>query len=337
MRSALLYFLRFTIGAVLAWLLGYVLIRTTGERWHRLGGRNPVDPVHSYQHYADPVDIVFFGTSSTRNAIVPELLEQELERIMGQEVSIWNLGLPNATPEIGRILAEDFFQKNKPRYLVLEAAPFLWDGDRGGDADFSVYWRWFSSPSSLMSRDRPLRRQDVIPFLRNLDRDWEDIWASCQWIRIEDLRAEELYLPPQGGLYRMSDLTLPRRGDPVDQTKPNRESRRVSHYSTPQIWRDELDHILTSCKENDIQVILMHQPMYERLLPIFEVGTYEAFLAWMTTVAQANDLPLLLLQDQIPMEVKHFRDYIHYSPQGAAHFTREVAPLLAPLLRADDE
>lgn len=337
MRGALIYLARFLLGVILAWLLGLVINNLIGERWHRLGGRNPVAAVHRFQHTDEQVDMVFFGTSSTRNAIVPELLEQELKATLGRDISVWNLALPNATPEIGRILAEEFFVKHKPRYLVLEAAPFLWDGDRGGDADFSVYWRWFSGPMSWASEDRPLRQQDLIPFLRNLDRDWEDIWSSCRITRIETLRPDEVRIPPQGGLYGMEELDLPRRSAPVDQTTPNRESKRVNHYSTPTIWRLELERILAACERHGVQVILMHQPMYERLLPMFEVGSYEAFLSWMTGVAEEAELPLLLLQDRIPMEVKHFRDYIHYSPQGAAHFTRAVAPYLAPFLVEQDE
>jgi len=338
MRTSLTFLVRFLLGAILAWLLGFVLIRATGSSWHRLGGRNPVDPLHSFLHTSAPVDLVFFGTSSTRNAIVPEILEQELEGLVGHPISVWNLALPNATPEIGTVLAEDFFAVNKPRFLIIEAAPFLWDGDRGDDADFSVYWRWFSTPTALFTEGRPLRRQDALSFLRNFDRDWEDIWSTCPIVRVEDMRPQEVGLPPQGGLYRVDELDQTPNSQPVDIATPTREARRVSHYSTPEIWQQELERLLALCQEKGIQVILLHQPVYADLLPMFEAGSYQAFLDWIEGVAESHDLPFLMLQNQIPMEVPDFRDYIHYSPQGARHFSTALAPFLAPyLLQAEQE
>lgn len=336
MRTPLLFLLRFLLGAVLAWGAGRVLVAATDASWHRLGGRDPVAPLHAFMHEPAQVDLVFFGTSSTRNAVVPGVLEEALAVELGETVSVWNLALPNATPEIGRILAEEFFDEAKPRFLVLEAAPFLWDGDRGEDADFSVYWRWFSDPGSWMQPDRPLRRQDALPYLRNLGRDWEDLWSACRIVRIESLRTDMLSIPPQGGRYLVSGLDEPLRGASVEKGSATREARRVGHYSTPQLWQDELERILAACEARGIGVILLHQPMYPRLLPMFEEGSYEAFLEWIQGVAAAKGLPLLLLQDEIELDTLDYRDYIHYSPQGARHFSEELAPWLAPLLKESD-
>ncbi|MHC4823016.1 MAG: hypothetical protein ACYTEP_03255 [Planctomycetota bacterium] len=333
MRTPLLYLLRFLLGILITWFLGGALVDLTGHSWHRLGGRDPVSPLHGFQHDTTPVDVVFFGTSSTRNAVVPGVLQTELESLLGRPFNVWNLGIPNATPEIGRILAEEFFQDNQPRCLILEAAPFLWDGERGDDADFSIFSRWFSTTSDWRSDGRVLRTRDSLDFLRNLARDWEDLWSPCNLARVEVFRAEPSLLAPKGGLYRSGDLDRPGLWEPVDTKQPAREARRVGTYSTPDSWKAELELILEICAAKDIEVILMHQPVYEKLIPMFEPGSYEAHLAWIQETAEAHDLPFLMLHDDIQMEVSHFRDYIHLSPLGAQHFTTELAPRLAPLLR----
>lgn len=333
MRIPLLYLMRFLLGILLTWFLGGFLVDLTGHSWHRLGGRDPVAPMHGFQHDPGPVDVVFFGTSSTRNAVVPGILQRDLAAMLGRPINVWNLGIPNATPEMGRILVEEFFADNKPRCLVLEAAPFLWDGERGDDADFSVFSRWFSTASDWRSDGRVLRSRDALDFLRNLDRDWEDLWSAFDLVRVEKFRAERSQLAPKGGLYRNGDIEVQGEWEPVDTKEPEREAGRVAHYSTPDSWKEELERILEICSSKDIEVILMHQPVYEKLLPMFEPGSYEEYLAWIQETAEAHDLPLLLLQDEIEMEVLHFRDYIHLSPRGARHFTKELAPRLAPLLR----
>jgi lysophospholipase L1-like esterase len=60
-------------------------------------------------------------------------------------------------------------------------------------------------------------------------------------------------------------------------------------------------------------------------------------MTWITTAAEEEGVELINLQDEWIMEdEQYFRDYIHYSPRGAAWFsTRLASEILLPRLQQD--
>ncbi|MGB0952331.1 MAG: hypothetical protein ACPG31_03820 [Planctomycetota bacterium] len=333
MRQNLIFLLRFGIAALVALIASDRLADALDLRWKDV-------PNHSYLHvvrgFADSpaeVDVAFFGTSSMRNAVAPEHLAQILAQELGRESECWNLAMPGATPEILRYYTRELFTEKRPRILVLEAAPFLWDADRRAHPDSEVYWRWFAGVGELASEGSRMRTRDIPEALHGLGWGIEALWKASGVVG-DDFKEGAHHTAQFGGVYELEELPMPRRQVIVSEQDPVREKLRVGGYATSEVWADDLREIAANCKELGIELVLVHQPFYVGLHEHFPAGAYDAYREWMGNLADELQLPLLDAHAEWDFDIEHYRDFIHYAPRGAAAFTERLAEeLLLPRLR----
>jgi len=335
-KPALRYFVRFLIGACIALFATNAIARVAHLRWQHVPNHSYLQVADGFRDSENEVDVVFFGTSATRNSVVPELISAQLSGALGRSVECWNLAMPNATPEVFSRLAETVFGEGRPQLLVLEAAPMLWDADRRTHTATEVFWRWFADLPDLIRYAHQLDGRKRREALRGLDWGMEALWIRSGLLMQGELSGSHP-TGPFGGYYQLDQLKIP---VPVDQllsnTSHQREKDRVSMFRTSPQWREELHKIAETCKAHGVTLILLHQPMYKGLLPLFEPGVYADYTTWMTAAAAEEGVELIVLQDLWPMEEElDFRDFIHYSPRGAASFSARLAEeILLPRLRA---
>ena len=335
-KTALLYFVRFLIGAGVALVASNAIARVTHLRWEHVPNHSYLQVADGFRDSENAVDVVFFGTSATRNSVVPELISAQISGALGRSVECWNLAMPNATPEVFSRLAATVFREDRPQLLILEAVPMLWDANRRTHTPTEVFWRWFADLPDLIRYASQLNGRKLREALRGLDWGVEALWIRSGVLMQGELTGSHP-TGPFGGVYELDQLGIP---VPVDQllsnTSHQREKDRVSMFRTSPQWREELHNIAATCKANGVTLILLHQPMYNELLPLFEPGAYADYMAWMTTAATEEGVELIVLQDAWPMEDElDFRDFIHYSPRGAASFSARLAEeILLPRLGA---
>lgn len=336
-KTSFVFFVRFMLGGLVALFAANAIASYAHLRWEHV-------PNHSYLNVADgfrasenAVDVVFFGTSATRNSVVPELISEQLSAALDRKVECWNLAMPNSTPEVFSRLAEIVFQQDRPRLLVLEAAPMMWDADRRTHTATEVFWRWFADLPDLARYPKQLNGRKLRETLRGLDWGMEALWIRSGVLMQGELAGSHP-TGPFGGVYELDQLDLPVPEDHLlSNTSHQREQDRVSMYRTSQVWRNELHKIAETCKVYGVTLILLHQPIYKDILPMFEAGVYEDYMTWITTAAEEEGVELIVLQDKWVMEdEQYFRDYIHYSPRGAAWFSTRLADeILLPRLQQD--
>jgi hypothetical protein len=334
-KTSIVFFIRFMLGALLTLFAANALASALDLRWQHV-------PNHSYLNVADgfrgspnDVDVVFFGTSATRNSVVPELISTRLETALGRDVECWNLAMPNSTPEVFTRLAETVLGDSRPRLLVLEAAPMMWDADRRTHTATEVFWRWFADLPDLLRYSRTLDGRKLRECLRGLDWGMEALWNRSGILMQGELKGSHP-TGPFGGVYGLDQLEIEVPPEQLlSNTSHKREQDRVSMYATTSAWRAELHRIAEQCREKNVTLLLLHQPVYPELLSLFEPGVYEEFLQWITAAAEEEQVELLVLHGAWPMEDEQFfRDYIHYSPRGAAWFSTKLADeVLLPRLR----
>lgn len=333
MRQNLLFLLRFGIGALLALALTNWLAERLDLRWDEVPNHSYLQVVRDFQDSPNQVDVVFFGTSSMRNAVAPEALAQNLKDQLGRPAEVWNLAMPGATPEIARFYARELFAQQAPKVFVLEAAPFLWDADRARHPDSEVYWRWFAGIRELGMESGRLRRRDIPEAIHGLSWGVEALWMASGIVG-EDFPEGAHHTAKFGGVYELEELPMTRRQPPVTEQKAVREKLRVGGYTTSEAWREDLREIAELCKQNHVRLILLHQPFYADLLDHFEPNSYPKYLEWMERNAQELDLEFYNLHADWKLPMKHYRDFIHYAPQGAAWFSERLAQeVLAPMLQ----
>ncbi len=331
MRPALLFFLRFSIGVFLLFAAANLCAQHFHFRWHQVPNHGYLQVVHDFQQNDSPADLVFFGTSAMRNAIVPLVVKEHLQQQLKRPVEVWNLALPGATPEIARFYVDHIFKDHPPRIFVIEAAPFLWDADRKNHPDSEVYWRWFASWSDLLCRFRTMRRQDLPDAIHG--RAWG---AEALWLQSGLLGHHFSTGPhpaqPWGGVYAPEDLQKQPQKLSVQKQPGMREGLRVGSYALSDVWRQDLQHIAEVCARENTQLILLHPPFYPALRPLFAEGAYETYLDWMQENANQLQVPFLNLQSTIRLQPSMYRDFIHYAPTGANWFSQYVCNLLLPYL-----
>jgi len=334
-KTPFVFFVRFMLGGLATLFAANAIASWAQLRWENV-------PNHSYLNVADgfrasdnDVDVVFFGTSATRNSVVPELMSARLGDALGRDVECWNLAMPNSTPEVFARLAEVVFEQERPRLLMLEAAPMMWDADRRTHTPTEVFWRWFANLPDLARYPKQLSGRKLRETLRGMDWGIEALWIRSGILMQGELAGSHP-TGPFGGVYGLDQLDTPVPEDHLlSNTSHKREQDRVSMFRTSQVWRNELHKIAETCKANGVTLVLLHQPMYPGILPMFEDGVYEDYMTWITTAAAEEGVELVMLHGEWQMdEEQYFRDYIHYSPRGAAWFsTRLSDEVLLPRLR----
>ncbi|MFK5956871.1 MAG: hypothetical protein QM477_10550 [Planctomycetota bacterium] len=335
MRQNLIFLTRFLVGfwAVLCltnWIAGSLNLR-----WKDVPNHSYLQVVHGFATSPNPVDVVFFGTSSMRNAIAPQVIAQNLEQELGRPTEVWNLAMPGATPEIARFYTRELFTHQRPRIFVLEAAPFLWDADRERHPDSEVFWRWFAGAESMLTEGNRMRRRDIPEAVHGLSWGVEALWLASGVVG-EDFPEGAHHTAKYGGVYELEELPMARRQPPVTEQKAVRERLRVGGYHTSEAWAADLREIARLCQQNEVQLILVHQPFYTGLLEHFEEGAYPKYLQWIERSADQLGIPFYNLQQHWDLPMEHYRDFIHYAPRGAAWFSKRMATeILAPLLQQD--
>lgn len=333
MRQNLLFLLRFCLAALIALVISDRVADALDLRWKDVPNHSYLQVVRDFADSPNEVDVAFFGTSSMRNAVAPEHLAQILAKELGRESECWNLAMPGATPEILRYYTRELFSEQRPRILVLEAAPFLWDADRRAHPDSEVYWRWFAGFRELTSEGRRMRTRDIPEALHGLGWGIEALWKASGVVG-DDFKEGAHHTARFGGVYELEELPMPRRQVLVSEQNPVRESLRVGGYTTSDIWAEDLREIAANCKALGIELVLVHQPFYVGLLDHFEVGAYEGYLVWMQALAAELELPLIDAHGAWDFDIEHYRDFIHYAPRGAAAFTERLAvDVLLPRLQ----
>lgn len=334
-KTSFVFFVRFMIGALVTLFAANAIANMAHLRWEHV-------PNHSYLNVADGfhdsennVDVVFFGTSATRNSVVPELISARLGEALGREVECWNLAMPNSTPEIFSRLSGTIFSENKPKLLMMEAAPMMWDADRRTHTATEVFWRWFADLPDLARYPKQLNGRKLREKLRGMDWGMEALWIRSGILMQGELAGSHP-TGPFGGVYELDKLDMPVPDEHLlSKTSHQREQDRVSMYRTSVAWRKELHMIAENCKANNVQLVLIYQPIYKGLLTMFAPGAYQDYVDWITAAAKEEGLPLVMLQDDWVMEdEQYFRDYIHYSPRGAKWYSTKLADeVLLPLLQ----
>ena len=333
MHQNFTFLLRFLIGATLALVATNWLAANLDLRWNDVPNHSYLQVVEGFQTSPNQVDVVFFGTSSMRNAIAPEALAQTLESQLGRPTEVWNLAMPGATPEIARFYARELFSEKRPKVFVLEAAPFSWDADRARHPDSEVYWRWFAGPRELLTETKRMRKRDIAEAIHGLSWGVEALWMASGVVG-EDFPEGAHHTAKFGGVYELEELQMERRQKPVTEQEAVRERIRVGGYHTSEAWADDLREIAELCKANDVQLILVHQPFYTGLLEHFEADDYAEYMQWITRHAEELDIEFYNLHEEWGLPMEYFRDFIHYAPQGAAWFSERMAlEVLAPLLQ----
>lgn len=333
MRQNMTFLLRFGIGAVLALVASNWLAAFLHLRWDDVPNHSYLQVVEGFQTSPNEVDVVFFGTSSMRNAVAPEAIAQSLESQLGRPAEVWNLAMPGATPEIARFYARELFQHKRPKVFVLEAAPFLWDADRKRHPDSEVYWRWFAGARELLTESDRMRQRDIPEAIHGLSWGVEALWMASGVVG-HDFPEGAHHTAAYGGVYELEELPMPRRQIPVTEQDAEREQLRVGGYTTSSAWREDLREMAKLCLENEVQLILVHQPFYPDLLEHFEAGSYAKYMQWMQENAKELDLEFYNLHEDWGLPMEHYRDFIHYAPQGAAWFSERLAQeVLAPMLQ----
>lgn len=337
-KISLMFFVRFMLGALVTLFTANAIADAAHLRWENV-------PNHSYLNVADgfrdsggEVDVVFFGTSATRNSVVPELMGAILERDLSRPVVCWNLAIPNSTPEVFSRLAETVFSERRPRILVMEAAPMMWDADRRTHTPTEVFWRWFADLPDLVPYARTLHGGKLKALVRGMDWGMEALWIRSGLLMQGDLPGSYT-TGPVGGVYELDQLDTPVPEERLlSNTSHQRERDRVSMYRTSLPWRKELGKLARTCRDHDVRLLLVHQPVYPDLLPMFEDGVYEQYLDWIRTAAAEEEVEFLMLHGQWLMEDEQFyRDYIHFAPLGAKHYSSQFAEeVLLPRLRELD-
>jgi len=332
MRGHITYLVRLFLGAVIMLVIGNTTADALGLRWKSIENNEHLDIVHWFDQETDRADAVFYGTSATRHAIAAEYLATQTGKILHREVSVWNLCLPGATPEIATTYAEDLFGPNKPRIFFLEATPFFWNSRRMGQGP-ETYWRWFTDADDflrgIMDGDLKYLRSGI----QGLDWGWESIWnIPSAMVRADETAAYKKDFP-YGGIYRPIDLGADLRGAPVQDQDPQRAIRRIKPLATKETWRRLIPRVAEACEKQGVKLVLVNIPLYDGLRSEFAPGSYEAHLEWMNATCEAAGVEFLNLDARWSFDPEDFRDFIHYSPTGAKRYTDLFArEILAPML-----
>ena len=346
------YLARFLLGGIVAAVLANVVAAALGQRW--LGAETPSQlernglslSILAEFAIAERADVAFAGSSVTRNAVVPVLLEAALAEALGIAADApdapraWNLGYPGGTPQLARYFAERVFREGHPRVFVLEAAPFLWDSTRPGREGAETYWRWMSEPSGTLTAaaSGALPYTFVPDAVKGLNWGMEMLWNPRH---PDDWRAAHPDgdgVTPRGGRYPAA-WCVPGAWDPTQddaqwQENWERGVDRVSELETSPEWRTELDRIGEACRAKSIQLVLVLPPLYAPLVAEMPPGALEEHRRWLREAAARHGATWLDLDADPTWDYgrERFRDALHYNPEGAADYSRHLAPLLAPLL-----
>lgn len=348
--KAFTYLARVALGAVAAVVAANLLAAALGQRW--IGAEAPSEIEHSGLAIsilgefaqAERADLVFAGSSVTRNSVVPELLDEALAAELGRPTTSWNLGFPGGVPQLARYFAEEVFRAERPRVFVLEASPFLWDSTRPGREGIETYWRWLSDPPDTLAA----AATGELPWgfapeaIKGLNWGMEMLWNP----RTPELWRERMPdgdgITPRGGRYPAAwcapggwDST---KDDAQWELAWERGVERVSELETSPAWRAVLDDIAAACKAHDVKLVLLLPPLYAPLVAEMPDGAIEEHRRWLQEAAARHGATWIDLDADPTWDYgrDRFRDALHYNPAGAADFSRRLAPFLAPLLRAAD-
>jgi len=350
---AFAFLARFLLGAVVAAALANVLAAALGQRW--LGAETPSQlernglslSILAEFAAAERADVAFAGSSVTRNAVVPELLEDALATALaergsaGAEPRAWNLGYPGGTPQLARYFAERVFREGHPRVFVLEAAPFLWDSTRPGREGAETYWRWMSEPPETLTAAATgsLPYTFVPDAVKGLNWGMEMLWNPRHPDSWRAARPDGNGITPRGGRYPAAwcapGVWDPSRDDAQWEENFQRGVERVSELATSPEWRTELDRIAVACAEKGIELVLVMPPLYAPLVERMPPGALAEMRAWMGAAADRHGFRLIDLEADSTWAYTRaeFRDALHLNPAGAADFSRRIAvEVLAPLL-----
>lgn len=338
---------RFAAGGVAALVVANLVAAALGQRW--VGAESPSEIERSGLAIsilgefalAEQADLVFAGSSVTRNGVVPEILDEALAEELGRPTSSWNLGMPGGVPELSRYFAEQVFGAGHPKVFVLEASPFLWDSTRPGREGAETYWRWLSDPTDSIAAaaSGELPRAFAPDAIKGMNWGMEMLWNPRHPDGWRADMPDGDGITPRGGRYPAKWCEPGAWDSSHDDAQWDiaweRGVERVSELETSAEWRATLDTIAEACNAKGVKLVLLLPPLYAPLVEQMPDGALVEHRRWLQEAAERHGAVWIDLDADPSFDYgrDRFRDALHYNPEAAADFSFRLAPILAPLLR----
>ena len=110
----------------------------------------------------------------------------------------------------------------------------------------------------------------------------------------------------------------------VDEYRMRYQNFNATQYATQQHF---LQDLLTTCRDRQIQILLVNMPLTETNQKLMPAGLYDSYLRNLHTLAANNSVPLLdLSKEKFPDEC--FYDTVHLNEGGAKLFQAQLQKVL---------
>ncbi|HEX9792760.1 MAG TPA: hypothetical protein VGC54_02145 [Planctomycetota bacterium] len=332
--------LRTALGCGAALLAGNLLAGALGLRWETPGTRPQLQKLAAFRRGAGSgrrVDVVFLGSSHTKTAVVPELLEAELEQALGRPFEVWNLAVAAAVAPMAEALQLELFAGplQAPRVLVIEADPLFWNEARD-DHGTEQYWRWFAPAKAIATAVAAQPWTALQAAARRAGWGLEALWQ--QPLYALDARLSRMRVQYQRGHGSRWNRTKAARGAAQDDEEWREvsdpaeaaallETRRqlVRPLRTLQEWRPLLGRIAARAQAGGAEVVLLNQPVTETFMALYEPGAYAAHLAALESAAAEFGIRLVDLNVAAFRDPGEFANLDHLSAAAAPASARRLA------------
>lgn len=333
-RPLLFKMLRTALGAILALFLGNWIAAQCGLRWVAPATH---DHLMVYKFFADeehPVDVICFGSSHTRSALLPSYMEKELTENLGREVRVWNLAVPAGTAPLMPAVMDRCFQPPRlPKILVVEADPLFWNEALHGQ-NAVQYFRWFAPFGHVLRTLGQVPFEETAAGIAQWTWGWEAAWqltafavsseARQRWAHYRDTRGgrwkEHQIQAAQEGRWRRINRRM------EQHLADQQELRRLVHpFVGGEDWEQHLKNIAGFCEENDIRLVLVNHPVMNEFMGLYQQDEYENHLSWLRGMAQKWDFTVIDLNQPEARERANFADLHHLQPAAAVEYSRKFA------------
>jgi lysophospholipase L1-like esterase len=240
--------------------------------------------------------------------------------------NIWvnNAGLDGHSTWGHRLLLTQHIYKLKPKFvLMLSGINDL------GRADISEY-----------DTKQVKKEEDYSPGIRE--------WLIRNSQILNTIRTIRMGLQAQKQGVNHTDLDLTRQ-EKLEVPALKADSILISHEKMIRSYGKRLETIIQECKEHQIQLILMTQPMLwgyskdtitgvdlsnikidESVNSALRWRIMEAYNAEAKAIAQKSGIPIIDLANKLEKSSEYFYDEIHFTPAGA----QRIATIISPELKA---
>jgi hypothetical protein len=317
----------------------------TGYRFWQPTINSNAERIFAFERHVEHADVVFLGSSRTDRGINAPEMQVVLSEALGEPVSAYSFGVPNACMLESASFTENILVGKKTPKLVVAAVSVQ---DLYVNPDAAVtHFRYYATQTEILR---------LLPMIRT-EREFEAVmYGLCRGLSSFELALVEAPFLPK--LDARVQQALAQRGSYWRDTASEKGARFADRDDQravldKAIWRqsgqiegayfdgpgvEALRRLVADTRARGIRLLLVENPQ----LPEYYQGwysttpAYEAYKAFLREFTAKEGIPLFdKTAVELGLDARDFHDPDHMHPDGALKFTRILATeAIAPLLAA---